>query len=87
MLVKIYLLSLVNNYWNNSNWIKEVERPTLTNKILENENKELLKEIEKGVSKNEVNRFTLLLFVTILILIAYGLASVTISILKVSFKK
>ena len=87
MLVKIYLLSLVNNYWNNSNWIKEVERPTLTNKILENENKELLKEIEKGVSKNEVNRFALLLFVTILILIAYGLASVTISILKVSFKK
>jgi hypothetical protein len=81
------LLSLVNNYWNNSNWIKEVERPTLTNKILENENKELLKEIEKGVSKNEVNRFALLLFVTILILIAYGLASVTISILKVSFKK
>ena len=87
MLVKIYLLSLVNNYWNNSNWIKEVERPTLTNKILENENKELLKEIEKGVSKNEVNRFALLLFVTILILIAYGLASVTLSILKVSFKK
>jgi len=65
----------------------KLEKEIFKNKILENENKELLKEIEKGVSKNEVNRFALLLFVTILILIAYGLASVTISILKVSFKK
>ncbi len=65
----------------------KLEKEIFKNKILENENKELLKEIEKGVSKNEVNKFALLLFVTILILIAYGLASVTISILKVSFKK
>jgi len=65
----------------------KLEKEIFKNKVLENENKELLKEIEKGVSKNEVNRFALLLFVTILILIAYGLASVTISILKVSFKK
>ena len=65
----------------------KLEKEIFKNKILENENKELLKEIEKGVSKNEVNRFALLLFVIILILIAYGLASVTISILKVSFKK
>jgi hypothetical protein len=65
----------------------KLEKEIFKNKILENENKELLKEIEKGVSKNEVNRFTLLLFVAILILIAYGLTSVTISILKVSFKR
>jgi len=65
----------------------KLEKEIFKNKILENENKELLKEIEKGVSNNEVNRFALLLFVVILILIAYGLASVTISILKVSFKR
>lgn len=64
----------------------KLEKQIFKNKILENENKELLKEITKGVSKNEVNKFTLLLFVTILILIAYGLASFMISILKVSFK-
>ena len=65
----------------------KLEKQIFKNKILENENKELLKEITKGVSKNEVNKFTLLLFVTILILIAYGLASFMISILKVSFKR
>ena len=64
----------------------KLEKQIFKNKILENENKELLKEITKGVSKNEVNKFTLLLFVTILILIAYGLASFMISILKASFK-
>ena len=48
--------------------------------------KNCLKRMKKGVSKDEVNKFTLLLFVTILILIAYGLASFMISILKVSFK-
>jgi len=63
------------------------EKQIFKNKILENENKELQKQIEKGVSKNEVNKFTLLLFVTILILIAHGLASFMISILKVSFKR
>ena len=65
----------------------KLEKQIFKNKILENENKELLKEITKGVSKNEVNKFTLLLFVTILILIAYGLASFMISILKVSSRR
>ena len=65
----------------------KLEKQIFKNKILENENKELLKEITKGVSKNEVNKFTLLLFVTMLILIAYGLASFMISILKVSFRR
>ena len=65
----------------------KLEKQIFKNKILENENKELLKEITKEVSKNEVNKFTLLLFVAILILIAYRLASFTISILKVSFKR
>ena len=64
----------------------KLEKQIFKNKILENENKELLKGIEKGVSKDEVNRFTLLLFVTVLILMAYGLASFITSILKVSFK-
>ena len=90
MLVKIYLLSLVNNYWNSSNLIKEVERLTITNKIfknkiLENENKELLEEIEKGATKDEVNRFTLLLFFTVLFLIAYGISSFVISVVQASF--
>ena len=65
----------------------KLEKQIFKNKILENENKELLKEIKKGVSKDEVNKFTLLLFVTILILIAYGLASFMISILKVSSRR
>ena len=65
----------------------KLEKQIFKNKILENENKELLKEITKGVSKNEVNKFTLLLFVTILILIAYGLASFMISILKDSSRR
>ena len=63
----------------------KLEKEIFKNKILENENKELLKEIEKGVSKNEVNRFALLLFVTVLILIAYGIISFIMSILQASF--
>jgi hypothetical protein len=65
----------------------KLEKEIFKNKILENENKELLKKIEKGVSKNEVNKFALLLFITVLIVMSYGLASFITSILKVSFKR
>ena len=65
----------------------KLEKEIFKNKILGNENKELLKEIEKEVTKDEINRFTLLLFITVLILIAYAIASFIISILKVSFKR
>jgi hypothetical protein len=63
----------------------KLEKEIFKNKILENENKELLEKIEKGVSKNEVNRFALLLFITVLILIAYGIISFIMSILQASF--
>jgi len=63
----------------------KLEKEIFKNKILENENKELLKEIEKGVTKAEVNRFALLLFVTVLILIAYGTASIVRAIFQASF--
>jgi hypothetical protein len=63
------------------------EKQIFKNKILENENKELQKQIEKGVSKNEVNKFALLFFITALIVMSYGLASFITTILKVSFKR
>ena len=63
----------------------KLEKEIFKNKILENENKELLEEIEKGVTKDEVNRFTLLLFITILILIAYGITSFVVSVVQASF--
>jgi hypothetical protein len=63
----------------------KLEKEIFKNKILENENKELLKEIEKGVTKEEVNRFALLLFTTVLILIAYGTASIVRAIFQASF--
>ena len=65
----------------------KLEKEIFKNKILENENKELLEEIEKGVTKDEVNRFTLLLFITILILIAYGITSFVMSVVQASFSR
>ncbi len=58
----------------------KLEKEIFKNKILENENKELLEKIETETSKNNVNKFTLLLFVIILILLFYGIASFIISI-------
>ena len=63
----------------------KLEKEIFKNKILENENKELLEKIEKGVTENEINKFVLLLFVTVLILIAYGIISFIMSILQASF--
>ena len=57
----------------------KLEKEIFKNKILENENKELLEKIETETSKNNVNKFTLLLFVIILILLFYGIASFIIS--------
>ena len=62
----------------------KLEKEIFKNKVLENENKELLEEIEKGVTKDEVNRFTLLLFFTVLFLIAYGISSLVISVVQAS---
>ena len=62
----------------------KLEKEIFKNKILENENKELLEEIEKGVTNDEVNRFALLLFITILILIAYGISSFAVSVVQAS---
>ena len=63
----------------------KLEKEIFKNKILENENKELLQEIEKRVTEDGVNRFALLLFITILILIAYGISSFVISAVQASF--
>ena len=63
----------------------KLEKEIFKNKILENENKELREKIETKVTENEVNRFALLLFITILILIAYGITSFVISVVQASF--
>jgi len=65
----------------------KLEKEIFKNKILENENKELRNKIETEVTKNGVNKFALLLFVTILILIAYGITSFIISIVQASYNR
>ena len=62
----------------------KLEKEIFKNKILENENKELRDKIESEVTKDGVNKFTLLLFITILILIAYGITSFVMSIVQAS---
>ena len=62
----------------------KLEKEIFKNKILENENKELREKIETKVTENEVNRFALLLFITILILIAYGITSFVVSVVQAS---
>ncbi len=64
----------------------KLEKEMFKNKILKIENEQLLKEIEKKVTPNEVNKFVLLLFLLILILIAYTISSFILAILKRSFK-
>jgi hypothetical protein len=65
----------------------KLEKEIFKNKILENENKELRDKIETEVTKDGVNKFALLLFVTILILIAYGITSFIISIVQASYNR
>jgi hypothetical protein len=62
----------------------KLEKEIFKNKILENENKELLEKIETEVAEDGVNKFALLLFITILILIAYGITSFVMSIVQTS---
>ena len=64
----------------------KLEKEIFKNKILKIENEQLLKEIEKKVTPNEVIKFLLLLFLLILILIAYTISSFILAILKRSFK-
>ena len=65
----------------------KLEKEIFKNKLLEIENKELKEEIESAAVDKGVNKFTLLLFITILILLAYGITSFIISIFQASFKK
>ena len=62
----------------------KLEKEIFKNKILENENKELREKIETKVTEDKVNRFALLLFITILILIAYGITSFVVSVVQAS---
>ncbi len=64
----------------------KLEKEIFKNKILENENKELREKIETKVTEDEVNRFALFLFITILILMAYGITSFVVSISQAIFK-
>ena len=65
----------------------KLEKEIFKNKLLENENKELKEEIESAVADKGVNKFLVLLFVTVLILLAYGITSLIISIFQSSFRK
>ena len=65
----------------------KLEKEIFKNKILENENKELKEKIGKTATESGVNKFLLLLFFTILVLFAYGLTSMGISIFKASIRK
>ena len=76
MLVKIYLLNLVNNYWNSSNLIKEVERLTLTNKIfknkiIENETRSFKNKIFE-IDYTKINKSVLIGFLFVMIFASYG---------------
>ena len=62
----------------------KLEKEIFKNKILENENKELLEKIETEIAEDGVNKFALLLFITILILIAYGITSFVVSVVQAS---
>ncbi len=65
----------------------KLEKEIFKNKLLEIENKELKEEIESAVADKVVNKFLVLLFVTVLILLAYGITSLIISIFQSSFRK
>ena len=65
----------------------KLEKEIFKNKLLENENKELKKQIENVVDNRGVNKFALLLFTVILFLLAYGISVFIISIFQYSFKK
>ena len=65
----------------------KLEKEIFKNKLLENENKKLKQQIEDTVSDKGINKFATLLFVTVLLLLAYGMSTFILSIFKYSFKK
>jgi len=65
----------------------KLEKEIFKNKLLENENKKLKQQIEDTVADKGINKFATLLFVTVLLLLAYGMSTFILSIFKYSFKK
>ena len=65
----------------------KLEKEIFKNKILEKENKEIKDKLQKATSEDGVNKFLLLLFITILVLFAYGISSFIVSIFKAYVKK
>ena len=65
----------------------KLEKEIFKNKLLENENKKLKQQIKNSVANKGVNKFKMLLFVTVLLLIAYGISSFVVSIFHYSFRK
>ena len=65
----------------------KLEKEIFKNKLLENENKKLKQQIKNSVANKGVNKFKMLLFVTVLLLIAYGISSFIVSIFHYSFRK
>ena len=64
----------------------KLEKEIFKNKILNEENKKIIEEVNKKPTEEEINRFALLLFITILILVAYGITSFVVSISQAIFK-
>jgi len=62
------------------------EKEIFKNKILKEENKKIIEEVNKKPTKKEINRFALFLFIIILILMAYGITSFVVSISQAIFK-
>ena len=62
------------------------EKEIFKNKILKEENKKIIEEVNKKPTEEEINRFALFLFITILILMAYGITSFVVSISQAIFK-
>ena len=65
----------------------KLEKEIFKNKILEKENKEIKDKLKKATSEDGVNKFLLLLFITILVLFAYGISSFIVSIFKAYVRK
>ena len=65
----------------------KLEKEIFKNKILEKENKEIKDKLQKATSEDGVNKFLLLLFITILVLFAYGISSFIVSIFKAYVRK
>ena len=65
----------------------KLEKEIFKNKILEKENKAIKDKLKKATTEDGVNKFLLLLFVTVLALFAYGISSFIVSVFNASIKK